>query len=165
MTAIEGALTSQISAVRINWPVQEKFLFSVLVSQMSFNLFCLGDKTLLSEFLRKWGRIQGHNNISPNILAKNQNFPRFCRWKSTDNNNINIFLSLENPCTFLLGKEKTSKRIFNIDSELLQNRTEKQIKLSKTTINFLFNNIWCCLFITFFDWKIVVFQQTIPSSN
>ena len=45
----------------------------------------------------------------------------FCRWKSTDNNGINIFLSLENPCTFLLAKEKTWKCIFNTNSELSQN--------------------------------------------
>ena len=85
---------------------------------------------------------------------------RFCRWKSTDNNDINIFLSLENPCTFLLAKEKTWKRIFNTNSELSQNRTEKQIMPSKTTVNWLFNDIWCYLFITCFDWKIGVFQQT-----
>ena len=44
---------------------------------------------------------------------------------SIDNNTINIFLSLEKPCTFLLAKEKTWKRIFNTNSELSQNRTEK----------------------------------------
>ena len=33
--------------------------------------------------------------------------------KSTDNNGINIFLTLENPCTFLLAKERAWKRIFN----------------------------------------------------
>ena len=38
--------------------------------------------------------------------------------------NNNIFLSLENPCTFLLVKEKTWKRIFNTNSKLSQNRTE-----------------------------------------
>ena len=32
---------------------------------------------------------------------------------------------MENPCTFLLVKEKTGKCIFNTNSELLQNRTEK----------------------------------------
>ena len=45
---------------------------------------------------------------------------------STDNNDINMFQSLENPCTFLLAKEKTRKHIFNTNSELSQNRTEKQ---------------------------------------
>ena len=85
---------------------------------------------------------------------------QFCRWKSTDNNDINIFLSLENPCTFLLAKEKTWKRIFNTNSELSQNRTKKQIMPSKTRVNWLFNDIWCYLFIACFDWKIGIFQQT-----
>ena len=38
----------------------------------------------------------------------------------------NISLSLENPCTLLLEKEKTWKHIFNTNSELSQNLTEKQ---------------------------------------
>ena len=33
-------------------------------------------------------------NVSPNILAKN------CRWKGNDYNDIMIFLSLKNACTF-----------------------------------------------------------------
>ena len=40
------------------------------VSQMSFNLFCLGDKSLLSEFLRKWGLFQGHNKRFLKYLAQ-----------------------------------------------------------------------------------------------
>ena len=62
--------------------------------------------------------------------------------------------------TFLLAKENTWKRIFNSNSELSQNCTEKQIMSSKTTINWLFNNI-CYLFIACFEWKIDVFQQTV----
>ena len=69
----------------------------------------------------------------------------FCRWKSTGNNDINIFLLLENPCTFLLTKEKAWKRIFNTNSELSQNRTEKQVMPLKTTVNCLFNDTWCYL--------------------
>ena len=38
----------------------------------------------------------------------------------------------------MLAKEKTWKRIFNSNSELSQNRTEKQIMSTKTTINWLF---------------------------
>ena len=53
-----------------------------------------------------------------------------------------IFLSLKNACTFLLAKEKTWKSIFNTNSELSQNRTEKQIMSFKTTVNWLFNDIW-----------------------
>ena len=47
--------------------------------------------------------------------------------KEAVNNHINIFLSLENSCIFLLPKEKTSKRIFNTNSKLLQNRTENKL--------------------------------------
>ena len=68
---------------------------------------------------------------------------------------------MENPYIFLLVKEKTCRRIFNINSELSQNRTEKQIMPSKTAINWLFNDIWCYLFIACFDWKIGVFKQTV----
>ena len=48
---------------------------------------------------------------------------------------------MEDPCTFLLAKEKTWKGIFNTSSELSQNRTEKQIMLFKRTVNCLFNDI------------------------
>ena len=102
-------------------------------------------------------------NVSPNISAKNRKFQKtwFYRWECTNKNDINIFLLLENPCTFLLAKEKTWKLIFNTNSELSQNRTQKQIMPSKTTINWLFNHIWCYLFIACFDSKIGVFQQTV----
>ena len=61
---------------------------------------------------------------------------------------------------FLLAKENTWKRIFNTNSELSQNRTEKQIMLFKTTLNLMiFNDIWCYLVIGSFDWKI--FQQIV----
>ena len=43
----------------------------------------------------------------------------------------------------------------------MENRTEKQIMPSKTTITWLFNDIWCYLYIVCFDWKIGVFQQTV----
>ena len=96
------------------------------------------------------------------LLIKTSYFQKtetgFCKWKSTDNNDINIFLWLENPCTFLLAKENSWKRIFNTNSELLQNRKEKQTRPFKRTINWLFNVIWCYSFIACFDWKIGVFQ-------
>ena len=72
-----------------------------------------------------------------------------------------MVLSLENPCTFLLAKDKTWKYIFNTYSELLQNGTEKQIMPLKTTVNWLLNDIWCYLVIGCFDWKIGIFQQTV----
>ena len=94
----------------------------------------------------------------PQILKFQKTEARFCRWKSNDND-INIFLSLENPCTFLLAKEKIWKRIFNTNSELSQNVTEKQIMPFKATVNWLFNDIWCYLVIGCFDWK--NFQKTV----
>ena len=119
------------------------------------NCYCSRDK--------RWGSFQGYNERFPNILAKSWNYKKlrqFSRRKSTDNNDYNIVLSLENPCNVLLEKEKTLKRIFNINSELSQNCTEKQIMLFKTKVNCLFNDI-CYLVIGCFDWKIGVFQQTV----
>ena len=54
----------------------------------------------------------------------------------------------------MLGKQKTWKRIFNTNSELLQNRAEKQIMSFKTTVI-------ACLVMACFVWKIDVFQQTV----
>ena len=121
------------------------------MSQVTFNLFCSEDIRLLSEFLRKWGWFQGHNEHFPKYHGKKLKFQKtetgFCRRRNTDNNGINIFLSLKNPCTFLFAKEKARKRIIKTNIEFLQNRTEKQIMPSKTTINCLFRDIWCNLFI------------------
>ena len=128
------------------------------VSQIFFNLFCSGDKMLLSEFLRKWDGFQRHCEISWLKIKFHKTETRFCRWKSTDNNNISIFLSLGKSCTFLPAKEKTWKCIFNTNSELSQNGAEKQIMPSKTSVNWLFNDVWCYLFIACFDLKISVFQ-------
>ena len=50
---------------------------------------------------------------------------------------------------------------FSTNSELSQNCTEKQIVPSKTTINWLFNDIWCYWFITCFDWKIGIFRRAV----
>ena len=66
---------------------------------------------------------------------------------------------LENPCTFLLAKEKAWKRTFNINSELSQNRREKQIMPFKTTATWLFNNVWCYLVIAFFQWNFFFNKQ------
>ena len=84
---------------------------------------------------------------------------RFCWWKSNDYNGINIFVSMDDPCTFLLVKEITWKSIFNTNSDLSQNRTEKQVMPVKTAVNWLFNDIWRYLVNGCFDWKIGVFQQ------
>ena len=51
--------------------------------------------------------------------------------------------------------------MFNTNSELSKNRTEKQIIPFKTTLNWLFNSIRCYLLIGYFDSKIAVFQETV----
>ena len=60
-----------------------------------------------------------------------------------------------------LEKEKIWKCIFNTNRKVSQNHIEKQIMPSKTIVNWLFNDIWCYLFIACFDWKIGVFQQKV----
>ena len=94
----------------------EIIVFSCLTStkpcfRFLFICFAREIKKLLSEFLWKWGWFQGHNERFLKYLGWKLKFQKtetsFCGWKSTDNNDINIFLSLENPCTFLLVKEKT----------------------------------------------------------
>ena len=123
--------------------LQLSFVYKYM-SQISCKLFRSGHKRLLTEFLRKWGWFQGHNERFHKYFGEKLKFQKtetgFCRWKSTNINDINIFLSVENPCTFLLAKEKIWKGIFNTNSELSQNRTEKQIILFKTTVNCLFND-------------------------
>ena len=68
---------------------------------------------------------------------------------------------MENSCSFLLVKEKTWKLTFNINIELLQNRSEKQIMPFKTAVNWLFNDMWRYLVIAFLWLKIGVFQETL----
>ena len=129
MQELWGAKRYQVySGKRLFWYyyLQVSFVYKT-VSQIFLKFLCPGDKKLLSEFLRKWGRFKDIN-VFPNILAKNKKTETlFCRWKSADNNDFIIFLSLENHSIFLLAKEKTCKSIFNTDGELSQNRTEKQI--------------------------------------
>ena len=67
----------------------------------------------LSEFLRKWGWFHGNQ---PRFLRNSDKFSRISWlklkfqkietrfWKSNYCNDINIFLSLEKPCTFFLAK-------------------------------------------------------------
>ena len=79
---------------------------------------------------------------------------------SNSYNNIMIFLSMKSPCTFLLAKEKPENVLFTL-IDLSQNRTEKQIMPWKTTVNWLFNDIWCYLVIGYFDSKKGVFKHTV----
>ena len=60
---------------------------------------------------------------------------------------------MENPWYILLAKQKTWKHVFNTNSKLSQNRTQKEF-------NWLFNDVWC-LVIGCFNWKMGVFQQAV----
>ena len=55
---------------------------------------------------------------------------------------------------YLWKKRSEIKWLININNELSQNRTEKQIMPLKTAVNWLFNDMWCYLVIAFLDWKI-----------
>ena len=84
-------------------------------------------------------------NVSPNILAKNWNFKKlrqsFIDKRAMITTALASSCRQKNPWTFLLAKEKVWKRIFNFNSESSQNRTEKQIMLFKTALNWLFHDI------------------------
>ena len=99
-------------------------------------------------------------NVSPNILAKNKNFKKL-RQGFVDERAL-ITMTLISSChsktlePFFLWKKRPEKAFLTLISELSQNRTEKQIRLFKTTVNCLFNDRWCYLVIGCFDWKIGV---------
>ena len=66
---------------------------------------------------------------------------------------------MENVCIFFLAKEKTWKRIFNTKIELSQSRTEKIIIPSKTTVNWLFNDIHDIYSLLVFTEKLASFNK------
>ena len=84
-------------------------------------------------------------NVSPNTLAKNKNFKKLRQGlideKALVRTTITVRMSSGKPSYLSSSQRKDLKRL-NTNSELSQNHcTEKQIMLSKTTINWLFNNI------------------------
>ena len=98
-------------------------------------------------------------NISQNMLTKNKNLKKLRHGYVDYYNKIISSCHWKTLAPFCLPKEKTWKHVFNTNSELSQNHTEKQIMPSKTTVNWLLNDTWCYLFIACFDWKISVFQK------
>ena len=117
------------------------------------NCFLWERKGFYESSFGNWIDFRDIMNVSLNILAKKLKSQKtetlLCRWKSNDYNNINYFLSLGNPCTFLLVKEKTRKRTKKTNYAIQNN--------SKLAIN----DMWCYLLIACFHWKIGVFQQTV----
>ena len=65
---------------------------------------------------------------------------------------------MENPCIFLLAKEKTWKRMFNANSELSQNHTEKQIMKFITIVKGALMQIWK------FHYMFVFLQKRYPEN-
>ena len=123
----------------------------------------LGDKRLLSGLLRKCSWFQGHNKRFPKYPGQKLTIQKtetpFCWWKSTDSYEIYIFLSLENLCTILLARERTWKRIFTVIVNYHKIVQKKQIMPSKTPINWLFNDIWCYLFIACSNLKLTFLSK------
>ena len=114
--------------------LQQSFLCKT-VSRISFNSYRSGDKRLLSDLIREWGYFHGQDKSFPKNLSSRLKFQKtetgFCRWKSNGYHN-NIFLSSENPCTFLRAKEKSWRRILKTNCESSQNQAEKKLMQSKT---------------------------------
>ena len=88
--------------------LQLSFIYKIM-SLISFSLFCLGDKRL-SQIL--WGNEVGFKDMmyfpkgSGSILKIKKTETQFLMWKRNDYNDINIFLSLENCCTFCFRKTR-----------------------------------------------------------
>ena len=84
-------------------------------------------------------------NVSPNILAKNENFKKlkhgFVDERTMTTMTIASFCQWKTLVPFCLQKKIPEKSIFNNNSELSQNLTEKQIMPLKTTVTLLFNDI------------------------
>ena len=124
---------------------------------LEFQLICFVRK-IKGFYLISWGNEVDFMDImyvSAKILVKRLKFKKtetaFCRWMISDYSGINIFLLVENACTVLLEKEQTQKRIFKTNCKLFQNHTGKQLMRSTTTLNWLYNDIWCYLVIDCFD--------------
>ena len=115
------------------------------------------------EFLKKSGWFQGHNGRFPKYLHYKLKFQKietgFCWSKALITMTLISSRHWKTLVLFFLIKKRPKSMILT----LIVNCTEKQIMSPKTAINWLFNDIWCYLFIACFDWKICVFQQTVIS--
>ena len=122
------------------------------MSQISFKLFCVGDKRLLSELVNEVD-FRDIMNVSTNILAKNQNFKKL-RQGFTDGRAL-ITMALISSCHLktLVPFCFLKKRFVNAFLTLIMNNhkiVQKKQMLFKTTVNCLFNDI-CYLVIGWFD--------------
>ena len=107
-------------------------------------------------------------NVSPNILAKNWNFKNL-RNSFVDEKAL-IPTTLMSSChwktliPFWLWKKRPENAFLTLIVNYRKIIQKNKLRL-KTTINWLFNDISCYLFIACFDWKIGVFHGFIISLN
>ena len=125
-----------------------------------FLLICFAQKIKGLDFMRKWGWFHGHvirftKNLSSRLKHQKTKI-RFCRSKNNFTTTLISSCHWKTLVPFNLRK-KTWKRIFKTNSELSQNHAAKQFILSKSTVNWLFNDIWFSLVISCFDLIIGVF--------
>ena len=70
MLALKSKKVHGISGKKFFWHYYLPLFFVYKsMPQISFKLICSGDKRFLSEFLRKWGWFQGHNERFPKDLS------------------------------------------------------------------------------------------------
>ena len=87
-------------------------------------------------------------------MAKNWNF------KKLRHGFVNERALTTTTLPFWLRKKRSENTILTLPW-IIAKLTEKQITPSETIVNWIFHDIWCCLFIASFWWKIGVFQQRV----
>ena len=94
-------------------------------------------------------------SVFPNILAKNQNFKKlrhcFVDERAQKTATLTSFWHWKILVPFCLRKKKPEKAFLILTLNYRKNCTEKKIMPFKTTVTWLFNDIWCYLVIGCFD--------------
>ena len=94
-------------------------------------------------------------NVSLNVLAKNQNFKKlrhcFVDERAQKTATLTSFWHWKILVPFCLRKKKPEKAFLILTLNYRKNCTEKKIMPFKTTVTWLFNDIWCYLVIGCFD--------------
>ena len=124
------------------------------MSRISFNSFYPGfyKSSLRNEVDFKDIITASFKDIIERHLGEKKEFQKtetnFCRWKSTDTNDINIFLFLENPCTSLLANENTWKRILPVEvncHKIVQKNKSCHPKQQEIGYLMIYNDIYSLL--------------------
>ena len=154
--------------------IRENFYFGIIVfSCLSSTNPCL--RFLLICFAREikgfYQSLLGNEvdftdimSVSPNILATNWNFKNL-RHGFLDERAM-ITTTLTSSChwktlvPFCLWKKRPENAFLTLIVNY-RKILQKNKLCYLTTVNCLFNDIWCYLVIGCFDWKIGVFQQTV----